>query len=280
MITDLRQHQRGSSSPFYFVLLAPAHNGTNGSLPLIQGWQSQLTALTLPNTAIANTIDLGDVSPLINELHPRNKSLIGQRLARIALNNLYGQTQVIRGPTLANISTAVRVHRVDGSRLSVSMQYPATAESSLLHVMGTAECESCCDGVSSALFGLTVVDGGGGAGSGTGVSSGSGSSGSRIRSGGSDRSEQSSAATIYWPAHVDIDVEHRLLQAVVSVPSLSSSGAAATRVRIDFENAVSYPECALYNEANLPALPFSVEVEVGKAVESQQHDSAASISHE
>ena len=227
MISDLRRHQRGAASPFYFVLLAPAHNGTQR---LVQGWQSQLMALSLPNTAIANAIDLGDVSPLMTEFHPRNKSYIGQRLARIALNHLYGQTQVTRGPTL-NASADVRVERLDGSQLRVTLVYPPTAENSMLHVMGTAECSSCCDGVSSALFGVSVVDGAHGGGG-------------------------ESGGTVHWPPHVDIDVEHHTLQAVLSVPN------AISRVRLHFENAVSYPECALYNEANLPSLPFSVEVDV------------------
>ena len=231
-ITDLRRHQRGSASPFYFVLLAPAHNATAGSLPLIQGWQSQLQALTLPNTAIANTIDLGDNSPLINELHPRNKSLIGQRLARIALSELYGQTMVTRGPTLLlDDARSIGVTRVNVSGsmqlLRVVLVYPALAENSLLHVMGTAECESCCDGVSSALFGLREAN-----------------------------STATDSGAVYWPSRVDIDVEHHTVSAVLALP------ASVKRVRVDFENAVSYPECALYNADQLPALPFSVEVDV------------------
>ena len=236
MVTDLRQHQRGPLSPFYFVLLAPAHNGTNGSLPLIQGWASQLRALALPNTAIANTIDLGDNSPLINELHPRNKSLIGQRLARIALNNLYNQPMVIRGPAL-HPQSDIRIERVSQSQLNVTFTFPANADNSVLHVMGTAECESCCDGRRSALFGVSLVNGSG----------------------------------PYWPQSVRVDVEHRTLHSSVTLPTSAVqalSGAtlsSATNVRIDFENAVSYPECALYNEANLPALPFSVELTVQSA---------------
>ena len=244
-ITDLRHHQsRGQASPFYFVLLAPAHNATNGSLPLIQGWQSQLQALSLPNVAVANTIDLGDISPLINELHPRNKSLIGQRLARIALDQLYGQPLVTRGPTIRNASRDVSVQRVDTSQLMVTIRYPAGVESSLLHVMDTAQCVSCCDGVSSALFGVSVT------------------------------TTDTAAGGMYFPSHIDIDVEHHMVQGVVTVPS---SAAAVSRVRVDFENYSSFPDCALYNEANLPALPFSVEVNVGK-VEGAQLDATAAHS--
>ena len=238
MINDLRRHQRGTDSPFYFVLLAPARNGTNGSLPLIQGWNSQLEALSMPNTAVANTIDLGDwMNPLINELHPRNKSLIGRRLARIALNELYGQPMVARGPSL-DPAIDVRVEWEEaGQQVRVVMRFPESTENSLLHVINTAECITCCDGHSSALFGLRVVNG--------------------------------SDNRIAWPVAVDIDVEQREVQALVLLPAQhGQSGpreAATPRwVHIDFENAVSYPECALYNEANLPALPFSAKVQVSE----------------
>ena len=231
MITDLRAHQLGSNKQFYFVLLAPAHNATNGSLPLIEGWRSQLQALSLPHTGVANTIDLGDVSPLINELHPRNKSLIGQRLARLALADLYRQpTLVARGPQWTNV-TAQAVSGQAG-QVRITIQYEAGAENSLLHVMGTAQCDSCCDGVSSALFGVRVLADDDGAGS-------------------------AAEGAVYWPSRVDIDVVQRRVQAVVALPDAN-----VKRVRVDFENADSWPQCALYNDANLPALPFSVYLKV------------------
>ena len=233
MITDLRAHQRGPSSPFYFVLLSPGHNATNGSLPLIQGWASQMQALSLPNTAIANTIDLGDVNPLLTELHPRNKSLIGQRLARIALNELYGQPMVKQGPSL-DPHTDIWVEVVGHGELRFTFTFPMAAYNSLLHILGTAECSSCCDGQRSALFGVRLLN--------------------------------DSSAHILWPSDLQLDVQQRTLQGVVTLPSAQSraltlAGSSLT-VRVDFENAVSYPECALYNEAQLPALPFSVQLSV------------------
>ena len=230
MITDLRAHQRGPSSPFYFVLLSPGHNATNGSLPLIQGWASQMQALSLPNTAIANTIDLGDVNPLLTELHPRNKSLIGQRLARIALNDLYGQPMVKLGPTL-NPQTDVSAELTAEGELRVTFQFPMAAYNSLLHVLGTAECSSCCDGVWSALFGVQLLN-------------------------------DNSTRTL-WPTAVQLDVQRKIVQGVVALPSAQAHALAlASRVRVDFQNALSYPECALYNQAQLPALPYSVELSV------------------
>lgn len=231
MVTDLRGHQqRGQHAPFYFVLLAPAHNGTSTPRALIQGWQSQLEALSLPGTRIANTIDLGDVSPLINELHPRNKSLIGQRLARIALNDLYDQPMVFRGPSL-NVLTDIEAQLLNRSHLSLTFRFPSSTETSLLHIQHTAECDSCCDGVSSALFGVTVL-----------------STGRR-----------------YLPPSIDIDVQAHTLRAVIELKATDARALthfAAQPIRVDFEQVDSYPQCALYNEANLPALPFGVELTV------------------
>ncbi len=115
-ITDVQRHQRGPATRHSTSSSSlPAHNATAGPVPWIQGWASQLQALSLPSTAVANTIDLGDNSPLINELHPRNKSLIGQRLALIALSELYGQAGVVtRGPTLRGAQGVVTAERAAG----------------------------------------------------------------------------------------------------------------------------------------------------------------------
>ena len=232
MITDLRAHQRGPSSLFYFVLLNPGHNATNGSLPLIQGWASQLQALSLPNTGIANTVDLGDVNPILTELHPRNKSLIGQRLARLALNDHYGQPMVKQGPTL-DPETDITATSMEVEKLRLTFHFPMATFNSLLHIQGTAECSSCCDGVRSALFGVRLLN---------------------------DSSER-----ILWPTELELDVQRRIMEAIVVPPSDGAGALAIAQgsvVEVHFENAVSYPECALYNEAQLPALPFSVNLTV------------------
>ena len=232
MITDLRAHQRGPSSPLYFVLLSPGHNATNGSLPLIQGWASQMEALSLPNTAIASTLDLGDANPILTELHPRNKSLIGQRLARIALNDLYGQTMVKDGPSL-NPERDIRAELTDGGRLMLTFRFPAEPYNSLLHTLGTAECTLCCNGgPAGQVFAVRLLN--------------------------------DSNARLLWPAAVQIDVQHHTMYAVVELSSDAEAvlRAPASVVRVDFENASSYPECALYNEAQLPALPFSANVTI------------------
>ena len=63
--------------------------------------EAQNKALTLPNTAVAVTIDLGEW----NDIHPLNKKDIGKRLALAARNLAYGENDVIySGPALKSQS--------------------------------------------------------------------------------------------------------------------------------------------------------------------------------
>ncbi len=62
--------------------------------------ESQASALALPNTGQAITIDVGDA----DDIHPRDKKTVGERLALIALNQTYGQKGVhYRGPVFSGV---------------------------------------------------------------------------------------------------------------------------------------------------------------------------------
>lgn len=60
--------------------------------------EAQLAALTLPNTGVATTIDLGD-----GQLHPPNKKPVGERLALLALAKAYKREVVCDGPTVLKV---------------------------------------------------------------------------------------------------------------------------------------------------------------------------------
>lgn len=85
MIADWRLQFNNKDLPFYFVQIAP-HNGQN---PVIR--EAQLyTFKNVPNTGMVVTTDIGDAK----DIHPRNKKPVGERLARWALHNQYGNTKL------------------------------------------------------------------------------------------------------------------------------------------------------------------------------------------
>ena len=61
--------------------------------------ESQLKVLELKHTAVANTIDLG----LANNIHPKDKLPIGQRLALLAARETLGQDIQAEGPTMNRV---------------------------------------------------------------------------------------------------------------------------------------------------------------------------------
>ena len=97
MITDWRQHWNLGDFPFLFVQLSSFNAGDGNS---VRGstWaelrEAQNMTLSLPNTGMAVTTDIGDA----RDIHPKNKQDVGKRLAAIALNKVYGQTKEYSGP--------------------------------------------------------------------------------------------------------------------------------------------------------------------------------------
>jgi sialate O-acetylesterase len=81
--------------PFYFVQLAPFNYSQYwpdiGLEQLPAVWEAQVAALSIPNTGIAATIDIGDG----RDIHPRNKQEVGRRLALWALARTYGNDQLV-----------------------------------------------------------------------------------------------------------------------------------------------------------------------------------------
>ncbi len=113
LIADWRRQLRNEVLPFYFVQLAPHRylNFPTEALPEI--WDAQLKTLkTVPNVAMATTMDLGDIA----DLHPKNKQSVGKRLAMLALANTYQSpptTTALNGPMYDKMSIdgpTVRLH--------------------------------------------------------------------------------------------------------------------------------------------------------------------------
>ncbi len=101
--------------PFYFVQLAnfqqPTQNPAGGD-----GWaklrEAQRKSLTIPKTGMAVIIDIGES----NDIHPRNKQDVGERLARWALADVYGKEIVVSGPLYKS-------HQVDGNKIRIAFEH-------------------------------------------------------------------------------------------------------------------------------------------------------------
>ena len=102
MIADWRSAFEQGNFPFYIVSL-PAYKQRSAA-PIDDAWaetrESQaITAATVPNTCLAVTIDTGDA----DNIHPKEKVPVGDRLARCALANNYGKEILFQGPTLGSV---------------------------------------------------------------------------------------------------------------------------------------------------------------------------------
>jgi sialate O-acetylesterase len=100
--------------PFYFVQIAPWGNKryADGQLPAL--WEAQTATLKIPHTGMAVTTDL--VSN-INDIHPRNKHDVGDRLARWALAKSYNKKDVIySGPIF-------KAMKVKGDKIHLSFAH-------------------------------------------------------------------------------------------------------------------------------------------------------------
>lgn len=115
MITDWRQHWGQGNFPFYFVQLA-SFNAGNGDSEHGSSWaelrEAQTRTLSLPNTGMAVTTDIGDA----NNIHPKNKQDVGKRLAAIALNNIYGQPMQFSGPVYESLA-------IEGNKVSLTFTH-------------------------------------------------------------------------------------------------------------------------------------------------------------
>jgi len=96
LIKDWRRVWGQSDFPFLFVQIA--NYMKTDSQPQESAWaelrEAQLMTLTIPNTAMAVTIDIGDSE----NIHPQNKQEVGRRLALGALKVAYNKGIVHSGP--------------------------------------------------------------------------------------------------------------------------------------------------------------------------------------
>ncbi|HEU5079753.1 MAG TPA: sialate O-acetylesterase [Opitutaceae bacterium] len=114
MIEDWRRSFRNEALPFYIVSL-PAFQ-TRKKQPGSDGWAElreaqALTAKKLEQVDVAVTIDTGEA----DNIHPKEKKIVGERLALLALADYYKKDVMAHGPRFVKAEqtrngTALRVH--------------------------------------------------------------------------------------------------------------------------------------------------------------------------
>ncbi len=110
MIHDWRK-QWNVDFPFYFVQLA--NYLKRDEQPVTSPWaelrEAQQVALSLTNTGMATTIDIGNGG----DIHPKNKQDVGKRLALLAAAKTYGVPLVSAGPQL-------QAYKIAGNKIEIS----------------------------------------------------------------------------------------------------------------------------------------------------------------
>jgi sialate O-acetylesterase len=111
LIADWRNKWGQGNIPFLFVQL-PNYMEAN-YLPSESSWagmrEAALKTLSVPNTAMAVTIELGEW----NDIHPDNKKDVGERLALGAMKIAYGENIVASGPLYQSA-------KIDGNKITIS----------------------------------------------------------------------------------------------------------------------------------------------------------------
>jgi sialate O-acetylesterase len=112
MMRDWRKAFGQGDFPFCIVSLAAflQHRNSPGDDAWAELREAQdLTARTVPNSGLAVTIDVGDA----NDIHPRDKKEVGDRLALWALAHYYGRNVPCSGPEFVSaeaIPGALKLH--------------------------------------------------------------------------------------------------------------------------------------------------------------------------
>ena len=105
--------------PFYFVQIAPLHysqrypDQVKSSNLVPRFWEAQRAALSIPGTGMAVLTDVTE----LDDIHPRKKLEVGERLARWALAETYGRDDVVASGPL------YRWAEVEGECVRVRFDY-------------------------------------------------------------------------------------------------------------------------------------------------------------
>lgn len=112
MITDWRTQWGQGDFPFYYVQIAPYQYDANTCSQAVREAQ-MMTLDAVKNVGMAVTMDIGTE----NDIHPRNKHDVGDRLARWALAKTYKKKGIAwSGPVYKDMT-------VEGGRIRIAFDY-------------------------------------------------------------------------------------------------------------------------------------------------------------
>lgn len=143
MIRDWRT-QWNKDFPFYFVQLANYRQ--RADKPEESAWaelrEAQTGTLTLENTGMAVTIDIGDAE----DIHPKNKQEVGRRLSLAALNRTYGKENTYSGPIYSGMclkrqAIEISFNHTDGQLIAQGGVLKGFTVAGLDHVFYPAKAE-------------------------------------------------------------------------------------------------------------------------------------------
>lgn len=114
LVTDWRNQFDNETMPFYYVQIAPWRYGDAEGTSSANLREAQRRMLVIPNTGMAVTLDIGNV----DNIHPANKSDVGERLALWALFGQYNRAIAFRGPEPEAVT-------INGNELIISFSHVA-----------------------------------------------------------------------------------------------------------------------------------------------------------
>jgi sialate O-acetylesterase len=112
MIKDWRTRWGIGDFPFYYVQIAPFNYKTE-PVPTAFLREAQTMALSVPNTGMAVTMDVGDET----NIHPKQKKSVAHRLALLALAKTYGKTD------LAYSGPLYKACKVEGNKIRLAFDH-------------------------------------------------------------------------------------------------------------------------------------------------------------
>lgn len=111
MIRQWRGDWGQGDFPFYYVQIAPWHKYYHAIAAELR--ETQLMALSVPNTGMVVTMDVPDVT----DLHPKNKRDVGKRLALWAFAKTYGYKGIVySGPLFKSM-------HIEGNRIRLRFDH-------------------------------------------------------------------------------------------------------------------------------------------------------------